>query len=804
MIALAESGLPRPGEHRQPGRVHAARAGRGGDRGHRLAARRSSSRRCRPTTRRSASPTSRWPASCSAGSPRSSLREGLRAHDRRRRASRRSSAPRADAPGRAGAARGRAGASTPRDFMVESSALQRAGRHGDRRCAVTIEQPEATSSTAERRLDASGAVVLPERDVRRKRPPRCRSCCGWRRCGASRASSRCWRSTSSAWPRRCSPRWCSRLSSRATPDVRRRLARQRGTRSRSPTCSRRCCSPASDLYAERAAAPGPHADRRLAVPGRRSSRWSSRWPTASTSPATTSSTARWPSRSSTSSALRAAPTSGSPAGCCAPAGYRRRAVLVGSGKHIEAVAHALGRPAPTRRSSRRLHLADAAPGQRAALARRARRPAARCSTPSTRPGGDHRRPRLPAGAGGRARRQLPPARRDRARRALDDGDPDPPRRVRPRAVGAAVRARARRCSRASTSRSSATSTWSARRCCCSCSRPLLLAIALAVQLTSRGPVLYRSARPGIGGKPFRCFKFRTMRDDADELQADLESLNEVGRARASCGTSGSRTARRRCRAAPSGRSTGPREVSLTASATPAAAATAGAARRAATTRSNVRLIAKSMPSKTGGRSVNSGSVWPGTNSARCDRIPIVDGATWTVDAALVADWSTSSTACSCGKSGSAMITSWTRCRPGSRRGRRAAERAQPVVRPRRQRDVADDSTRRGRVGERMRDRFDVLARADQHRAAPVAGGAQQQAGDASWCSQRSADDVDDREEQRAVEDVVAGEVLAAGQREDQRDDRHLEQRRRRSARARAAAARSAYRSERANSSTVTR
>jgi exopolysaccharide biosynthesis polyprenyl glycosylphosphotransferase len=57
--------------------------------------------------------------------------------------------------------------------------------------------------------------------------------------------------------------------------------------------------------------------------------------------------------------------------------------------------------------------------------------------------------------------------------------------------------------------------------------PLLLAIAAAVFVSSRGPVLYRSIRPGIGGEPFSCFKFRTMRTDADQLQADLESENEA-------------------------------------------------------------------------------------------------------------------------------------------------------------------------------------------------------------------------------------------------------------------------------------
>src|SRR5919206_1288806 len=57
--------------------------------------------------------------------------------------------------------------------------------------------------------------------------------------------------------------------------------------------------------------------------------------------------------------------------------------------------------------------------------------------------------------------------------------------------------------------------------------PLLAVCALAVALTSPGPVLYRSRRPGIGGEPFACFKFRTMRSDADQIQADLESLNEA-------------------------------------------------------------------------------------------------------------------------------------------------------------------------------------------------------------------------------------------------------------------------------------
>jgi exopolysaccharide biosynthesis polyprenyl glycosylphosphotransferase len=57
--------------------------------------------------------------------------------------------------------------------------------------------------------------------------------------------------------------------------------------------------------------------------------------------------------------------------------------------------------------------------------------------------------------------------------------------------------------------------------------PLLAAIALAIKVSSRGPALYRSARPGMGGAPFDCLKFRTMRADAEHTQAELEELNEM-------------------------------------------------------------------------------------------------------------------------------------------------------------------------------------------------------------------------------------------------------------------------------------
>src|SRR5579872_691322 len=47
------------------------------------------------------------------------------------------------------------------------------------------------------------------------------------------------------------------------------------------------------------------------------------------------------------------------------------------------------------------------------------------------------------------------------------------------------------------------------------SLPLLPFITLAVKLDSPGPVLYRQQRVGRGGVVFHCYKFRTMRNDAE-------------------------------------------------------------------------------------------------------------------------------------------------------------------------------------------------------------------------------------------------------------------------------------------------
>jgi Undecaprenyl-phosphate galactose phosphotransferase WbaP len=47
--------------------------------------------------------------------------------------------------------------------------------------------------------------------------------------------------------------------------------------------------------------------------------------------------------------------------------------------------------------------------------------------------------------------------------------------------------------------------------------PLALSIALAIILETRGPVFFVHTRLGKGGRPFRLWKFRSMRADSDEV-----------------------------------------------------------------------------------------------------------------------------------------------------------------------------------------------------------------------------------------------------------------------------------------------
>jgi exopolysaccharide biosynthesis polyprenyl glycosylphosphotransferase len=57
--------------------------------------------------------------------------------------------------------------------------------------------------------------------------------------------------------------------------------------------------------------------------------------------------------------------------------------------------------------------------------------------------------------------------------------------------------------------------------------PLFGLIALAIKLTSPGPAIFHQVRAGLNGRSFRMVKFRSMRPDAEELQAGLAGRNEM-------------------------------------------------------------------------------------------------------------------------------------------------------------------------------------------------------------------------------------------------------------------------------------
>lgn len=56
--------------------------------------------------------------------------------------------------------------------------------------------------------------------------------------------------------------------------------------------------------------------------------------------------------------------------------------------------------------------------------------------------------------------------------------------------------------------------------------PLLLLVAMAIKLESRGPFCYCGLRAGKKGRCFRCYKFRTMYADADRHKDELRCRNE--------------------------------------------------------------------------------------------------------------------------------------------------------------------------------------------------------------------------------------------------------------------------------------
>jgi exopolysaccharide biosynthesis polyprenyl glycosylphosphotransferase len=57
--------------------------------------------------------------------------------------------------------------------------------------------------------------------------------------------------------------------------------------------------------------------------------------------------------------------------------------------------------------------------------------------------------------------------------------------------------------------------------------PVMLVIAIAIKLESKGPVFFIQERIGLNGKSFKMYKFRSMVVNAEELKESLQEKNEM-------------------------------------------------------------------------------------------------------------------------------------------------------------------------------------------------------------------------------------------------------------------------------------